>query len=193
MFSKTHSSIRAALRIVVLLLWTAGFVFAQQTASKDLGQSIDPFQASSGKPVVLIFLSTDCPISNRYAPTIQALAVKYESKAAFWLVYPAKAESPTAISARVQEYGYHLPWLRDPDHVLVRKAQATITPEAAVFDTDGKLQYHGRIDDLYQSISRSRRSPTQHDVELALDEILAHKPVTNHSQPAIGCYLSDLQ
>ena len=35
------------------------------------GKPVDPLHANPGKPVVLIFVRTDCPISNRYAPTIQ--------------------------------------------------------------------------------------------------------------------------
>jgi hypothetical protein len=34
------------------------------------GNRVDPFQMSDGKALVLIFMRTDCPISNRYAPTI---------------------------------------------------------------------------------------------------------------------------
>lgn len=184
---------RAVLCIAMLLICLGTVAHAQQPAQDDPRHFTDPFQASAGKPLVLFFLSIDCPISNRYAPTIQALAQKYEGRAAFYLVYPAKAESTDAISAGVREYAYRLPWLRDPERVLVSKAQATITPEAAVFDANGKLQYHGRIDDLYQSISRTRRAPTQHDVEIALDQLLTRKPVAVHAQPAVGCYLSDLQ
>ncbi len=35
------------------------------------GKVVDPFEMAAGKPVVFIFVRTDCPISNRYAPTIQ--------------------------------------------------------------------------------------------------------------------------
>jgi thiol-disulfide isomerase/thioredoxin len=189
----SHGFFRAALRIGSLVCFAGSLVYAQQSPTDQRGQSVDPFHTASGKPTVLIFLTIDCPISNRYAPTIQALAAKYAGRIAFWLVYPARLDSPTAITASVEGYGYRIPWLRDPDRVLVHKAQATITPEAAVFDADGHLQYHGRIDDLYQTISRARPAPTHHDVDEVLQQILAKQAIIKHGAPAVGCYISDLQ
>ena len=193
MRARINGFFRLSLRLGALLVFAASLVFAQQRPTDQSGQSVDPLHAAAGKPTVLIFVTTDCPVSNRYAPTLQALASKYAGSVAFWLVYPAKSDSPATIAASVREYGYHIPWLRDPDRLLVHKAQATITPEAAVFDADGHLQYHGRIDDLYQSIGRSRSAATHHDVDDVLQQVLAKQPVTNHGAPAVGCYISDLQ
>src|SRR5277367_993787 len=78
----------------------------EQPTSVDLsGTPVDPLKAAPGKLVVLLFVRTDCPISNRYAPTIQKLSAQYASKAAFWLVYPDKGESSAAIEAHLHEYG----------------------------------------------------------------------------------------
>ena len=41
------------------------------------GHAVDPFASASGKPVVLIFLRRDCPISGRYAPVIQKISSEY--------------------------------------------------------------------------------------------------------------------
>lgn len=157
------------------------------------GNVVDPLRESAGKPVVLVFLSTDCPICNRYAPAIQALASKHGGRVDVWLVYPSNLEKSSEIAARVQEYGYKLPWVRDPDHVLVAKSGVTITPEAAVFDQHGRLQYHGRIDDLYESISRSRPAATKHDVDDAVSAILSGEEIAVHSNPAVGCYIADMR
>lgn len=193
MFRAGGSYSVTALGVFALTLCLAAVAaIAQQGPTDEHGKAVDPL-AANGKPVVLIFLSTDCPISNRYAPTIQALAKKYDAQVKFWLVYPSAQDSPDAIAARLHEYGYELPWLRDPDHALVAKARVTITPEAAVFDPQGQLQYHGRIDDLYESISRSRRAPTTHDLDDAVQEIVSGKAVNNHSSPAVGCYITDMR
>src|SRR5881296_1094780 len=37
------------------------------------GRPLDPFDSANAKAVVLIFVGTDCPISNRYAPEIRRL------------------------------------------------------------------------------------------------------------------------
>ena len=154
---------------------------------------LDPIAASHGKPVVLIFLRTDCPISQRYAPTIQKLAAKYAGQATFWLVFPAKGDSAEIIAGHTREYGYTLATLPDPNHVLVNLAKVTLMPETAVFDGHGALRYHGRIDDLYIAFGRSRRAPTTHDLDDALIAVLAGKPVTHDARPAVGCYIADLK
>ncbi len=120
------------------------------------GKPVDPLHADVGKPVVLIFVRTDCPISNRYAPTIQRLSAQYAGKAAFWLVYPDKSESSAAIEQHLHAYGYKLPALHDPQHSLVNLGQAQVTPEVAVFDASGQLVYHGRIDNWYVTFGHSR-------------------------------------
>src|SRR3989442_1606376 len=53
------------------------------------GQEINPFQSSEAKWVAFIFISVDCPISNRYAPEIRRLHAKFAGRGVkFWLVYP---------------------------------------------------------------------------------------------------------
>src|ERR1700753_2331444 len=65
------------------------------------GAAVDPLRASGEKIVVLVFVRVDCPISNRYAPTIQEIErrVKLENagRVAFWLVYPDRSESAEQI------------------------------------------------------------------------------------------------
>jgi thiol-disulfide isomerase/thioredoxin len=112
-----------------------GRVFALDLA----GKPVDPFEIASGKPVVFIFVRTDCPISNRYAPTIQALSRKYASEALLVLVYPDKSETPTAIEKHLHEYGYKNEALLDTRHNLVKLSQVEITPEAAVFNARANL------------------------------------------------------
>ncbi len=175
-----------------LVCLAAACAIAQSVTDRE-GRPANPIADNHGKPVVLIFVRTDCPISNRYAPTIQKLAAAYAAKAKFWLVYPNKADTGTAIAAHVAEYGYGFPWLRDPDHVRVAQAKATITPEAALFDAQGKLRYHGRIDNLYMSPGRTRRAPTKNDLGDALTAVLAGKSVNVDASPAIGCYIADVK
>jgi thiol-disulfide isomerase/thioredoxin len=64
------------------------------------GTTVDPLKLSEGQVVVMLFVRTDCPISNRYAPTIQHLSEKFRGRANFWLVYPDAAESAARISPR---------------------------------------------------------------------------------------------
>jgi hypothetical protein len=165
-----------------------------QSGALDLsGVPIDPFKASPGKVVVLVFVRTDCPISNRYSPAIQRISAARATDTSFWLIYPDKAESPNAIRKHQNDFGYTLPALRDVRHELVRLSHAQITPEAAVFDAHRRLIYHGRIDNLYEDIGRARTAATTHELEDAIQAALNGKALPSDTAPAVGCYISDLE
>lgn len=178
----------AALLLFALSSWPAG----QMTALHLDGTPADPFLAASGKPVVLVFLRTDCPISNRYAPLIQRISSRYAAKVSFWLVYPSKTTSAEKIRQHEREYGYKLPALRDPRHALATKAQVQVTPEAAVFDGNHRLFYHGRIDDLYQDFGRARPAATTHELDDAIQAALSGK-TPPRNMPGVGCFIADLE
>jgi hypothetical protein len=154
---------------------------------------IDPFQKTDAKAVVFIFVRTDCPISNRYAPEIQRISQKYASQGiSFWLVYPDPDAAPDEIAKHVKEYQLALNVLRDPRHVLVKRAGVLVTPEAAVFTPNGRELYHGRIDDRTVDFGKDRPEPTSHDLEDALDAALNGRPVPSRTTSAVGCYISEL-
>jgi thioredoxin family protein len=157
------------------------------------GRIVNPLAADSGKVAVLIFVRRDCPVSGRYAPVIQQISKRYEDRANFWLVYPAKTDSPQAIRKYLQDYGYHLPALRDAKHALVKLAHAQITPQVAVFDRGHQLVYDGRIDNWYVDFFRARPAPTTHELDDAIRAALAGKPAPKSAVRGVGCYISDLQ
>ena len=189
------------LRIVCVIFLCCGFgaplrvpQTGQSVWAENLdGKTVDPFKSSEGKIVVLFFVRTDCPISNRYAPAIQKLHEKFRGKADFWLVYPDASETATRIRAHDEEFHLRIPALRDVHRELVKRSHATITPESAVFDSNGKLIYHGRIDNWYEDFGRSRSAPTTHELEDAIRNTLGGNPTVPDHADAVGCYISDLK
>jgi hypothetical protein len=155
---------------------------------------VDPFAAPAGtRAIVFLFTSTDCPISNRYAPEVRRLAASFGTQGVvFRLVYPNPAEATAAIRQHMAAFGYRgaAEAFRDPDHVLVKAAGATVTPEAAVF-AGGKLVYHGRIDDRYVDLGLERPAATTRDLADALTAVIAGKPVHPSSTQAVGCFIAD--
>lgn len=157
------------------------------------GKSVDPFKSSALPATVLLFVRTDCPISNRYAPVIQKLAEEFRGQANFWLVYPDADESPARIRTHLADFRYSIPALRDLHHTLVNRAQASVTPECAVFAASGKLVYHGRIDNWYEDFGRSRAAPSSHELEDAIRKALAGRAMVPDHANAVGCYIADLK
>jgi protein-disulfide isomerase len=140
---------------------------------------------------VYVFTTTDCPISNRYAPEIQRLAAKFGAQANFVLVYPVAGDTPQRISEHKKKFAYALRHLRDTDQKLVKMTGVTVTPEVAVMN-GSQLLYRGRIDDRYIDLGKDRQVPTQHDLEAALNAAIAGKPIAVKQTQAVGCFLADL-
>jgi thiol-disulfide isomerase/thioredoxin len=192
-----HSSRVIRLVVLIMVAWLAPLASTSPAAENtgfDLrGNPVDPLKSAGGKVVVLVFVRTDCPVSNRYAPFIQKLSTEQAGKAAFWLIYPGKSESVEAIRKHEREYGYKIPALRDPQHVLVKESQVQITPEVAVFDASKRLVYHGRIDNLYEDIGRARSTATTHELEDAIFAALTGRSLAVDATHGVGCYISDLE
>jgi AhpC/TSA family len=188
------SAFRAShLLLGAMLLLAPELALSQHDAIDLDGKPANPFDKSSGKIVVLVFLRRDCPVSSRYAPVIQKISAQHERDASFWLVFPDKTETRQTIEKYLLDYSYHLPALRDPEHVLVKLAQVQITPEVAVFNRNHQLLYDGRIDNRYLDLGRSRLAPTTHDLADAIDAALAGKALPTNEVRGVGCYISDLE
>ncbi len=159
------------------------------------GAPTDALQAPAGtKAIVFLFTSTDCPISNRYAPEVRRIAESFASKGVvFRLVYPSPSEDAKAIREHMAAFSYagSAEAVRDPKLALVKFVGATVTPEVAIF-ANGRIVYRGRIDDRFVDLGRERPAPTERDLFDALSAVMAGKPVAHASTPAIGCFISDL-
>lgn len=150
------------------------------------GRAVDPL-AGAAAATVLVFVSTRCPISNRYAPELRRLHARFAPRGVeFRLVYPLAGESPSLIRDHVRDYAYPFPAARDPEHALVARAGVTVTPEVAVFRT-GELIYRGRIDDREVDFGVTRPAATQHDLEDALENVLAGRRVETKFTRTVGC------
>jgi thiol-disulfide isomerase/thioredoxin len=149
------------------------------------------FSPHGEKAVVLLFIRSDCPISNRYAPELQRLYKRYSPGGIdFVLVYPEPGLSPAAMKEHGREYGYSIPAVLDANHQYVARAKAQVTPEAAVF-VHGERVYAGRIDDWYVDIGKSRAQPMQRDLEQEVSAILAGKIPRFHETKAVGCAIEN--
>src|SRR5271168_4038197 len=188
----THHVFYSALTASLLLGLFSSASRAQQVPFDLNGAPADPFHAAGGKIVVLVFIRTDCPVSNRYAPLIRQLSARYAEKVSFSLVYPDKSTSTESIRKHERDFGYTLPALRDPKHVLVKQGQVQVTPEVAVFDASQRLVYHGRIDDQFQDFGHARPAATTHELEDAIRAAMAGTAGPAHA-PGVGCYISDLE
>ena len=178
----------------VLMCLGSSRALVQEPVPEDLsGRTVDPF-AGQEQVEVFLFARSDCPITQRYAPELRRIARVFERQPVkFWLVFPDPAETRTNVRSFIDQFGFPGTPIFDPKHTLVRRAKATTAPEAAVFNRNGMLVYHGRIDDWYVDIGKASSAPRVHDLEDAIAATLSLRPVAHAATKAVGCSLADIE
>ena len=175
-----------------LLLAACSWAAAPQFGLHDTqGAEHTPAEWNGKKAVLLLFVTTDCPVANSYVPEMNRIHDAYAPRGV--LVWAVQAD-PTVPSPDVvryaHDYHYDFPLLIDPRQSLVAMAGATITPQAAVLSPEGKVLYLGRIDNRVADFGKQRFQATVPDLRNALDEVLAGKPVEHPFTKSIGCAIN---
>lgn len=142
--------------------------------------------------VVLFFVTTDCPLSNGYAPEMNRIEQAYAPRGvAFYAVQGDTTIPDEEVRRHAQDYGYRFPALLDPGQILVRSTGATVTPEAAILSPEGAVLYLGRIDNRVEDFGKVRVQATEFDLREALDAVLARRPVPHSRTHALGCAITN--
>ena len=135
------------------------------------------------KAIVIMFIATECPVSNDYNSRMESLSKKFSQKEiAFIGINSNKAESVEMIKEHAEEKGLTFTILKDEKNIIADKFEASFTPEVYVLNSDFNILYHGRIDN-----ARKESEVEVKDLENALNEILAGKEVTKKETKAFGC------
>ena len=168
---------------------TAAAPLAWQTRDVD-GVVRDLFRPA-GPVGVILFVSSDCPVTNGYAPEIQSICEGTRTKGgSCTLVYEDFSIDAAAVRAHRDEYRYgQIPAVIDRDRAIAQRAKATITPQAVVVTPAGVIKYRGRIDDRYIALGKQRRVVTSHDLRVAIDAVIGGKPVPHAETEAVGCFI----
>jgi peroxiredoxin len=132
---------------------------------------------------VVIFVATQCPVSNDYNARMEKLAQDYKVRGIALVGINANVtESADAVKAHASENKLTFPILKDPGNKIADRFGATKTPEAYFLDASNKLVYHGRIDN-----SRDASGVNASELRDAMEAILAGKPVAKTTAMAFGC------
>jgi peroxiredoxin len=193
----------AAIGVVLGVAWI-GFALVRpsQTVQAAVGGKIDQFTLddyrgrarslsdwSESKLVVVAFLGTECPLATLYAPRLSELAARWAPKGvAFVGINSNQQDSVTEVGNYAQRYGITFPILKDPANKVADQFGATRTPELIVLDEDRAIRYRGRIDDQY-GIGVQKPKALRKDLELAIEELLAGKPVSQPTTELAGCLI----
>jgi peroxiredoxin len=131
--------------------------------------------------VVIMFLSTVCPYSNFHSDRIRELSRELSPKGVLFVgVNSNRTETPEEVVSHARAHGHVFPFIKDHGNKIANFLGAQLTPEVFVFDRQGRLRYHGRIESKY-------RSP---DLKNALEAILGDRPVRVAEAKAFGCAIT---
>jgi peroxiredoxin len=147
------------------------------------GKKVSLTDYKDAKAIVIMFIATECPVSNAYNERMAALHQDYKSKGIVFLgINSNKQESLDDMREHAREHKHEFTILKDRDNIVADKFDAQFTPEVFVLGKNLEIQYHGRIDN-----NRSEGKVSSKDLRNALDEILAGKSVSNARTKAFGC------
>ncbi|MFM9946711.1 MAG: redoxin domain-containing protein [Saprospiraceae bacterium] len=144
-------------------------------------------ERSDDKPAVFIFLSTDCPICQKYSKTLRELASSYPSVKFVGVM--TKWEKPDAIRQFIREYELPFPVLQDKRHRFLVQLQANVTPEVFFFNESMELLYSGAIDNWFFALGKHRPASTENYLIEAIEAwSRGEAPKISRTTP-IGCVI----
>lgn len=185
------------LMVTLLIAWPAcraetaniGKTIANFALHDYLGAPHTLAEFAKNKLIVVAFVGADCPLANRYADRLVEMAKEYQARGvAFIAIDSNQQDSLAQLAHLARVHKIEFPLLKDPGNVVADQFGALRSPEVFVLDSDCVLRYRGRVDDQY-GIGYMRPAPKQRDLALALDELLAGKPVSRPVTEASGCLI----
>ena len=138
---------------------------------------------------VVVFLAPLCPICQDYTYFLNALHDHWKATDApveMVGVFPEGSASQDEIQRFTDTYGVAWPLQLDTEGV-VNSLDARWTPEVFVLDSLGRVQYRGRVNDLYVSLGKHRPKPKRHDLRDAVAALLSGQAPRDSVTPVIGC------
>ncbi|MBX3025986.1 thioredoxin family protein [bacterium] len=190
--------------MTVRSLLVVGLLFAAPAAALDLGatapkadvkmRSVDGpavsiAEIAGTKGTLVIFTCNHCPWAKAWEQRIATLGNTYGKRGIG--VIAINANDPAAYAddsydgmvARARALGLQFPYVVDSGSTVARAFAAERTPEAFLFDAQGRLVYHGTIDDNAEHADQVKEAYLAN----ALEAVASGQPVAVKETKALGC------
>lgn len=142
------------------------------------------------KPLVTLFLMTDCPIANASAPEIARTLEQYKSSPVDFIVVYVDADlSLKKIEEHQAKYNLQCLSVLDPYRLWTQRLSIDIAPQVTIHDANGSLLYQGRIDDRYNDYGKRKAEATVHYLFDSIGSVLAGKKPEPRQTKPIGCHV----
>ncbi len=152
------------------------------------GKEVTIADVTGKNGTLVVFTSKHCPFAKAWQERIAAIGNSGKDKGIGVIAinsndptdYPE--DSYSEMQNRAKMLGFAFPYVVDATSDVARAFDAKRTPEAFLFDKDGKLVYHGAIDD-----SQDASGVTQHFLQDAIAASTTGQPVANKETKFVGC------
>ena len=163
-------------------------LFPRETLPDSAGGNLSLIDARGRVATVLVCISVECPISNEYTPTLNRLADAFRERGVnFIAINPNAGQTLRDMADYVREFKLAFPFVKDTGGKISKRLLFKVTPEVCVFDAAGKQVYCGRIDDRYRARGSAATNVVASDLQQALEQVMAGKPVSVARTKAVGC------
>lgn len=153
---------------------------------------------ADSKFLIVLFTSNHCPTAQAYEERVKKIVLDYKPKGVALVAiqpnsprglridelgYTELGDSFEEMKIRAREKSFNYPYVDDgATQKTARAYGCKATPHVFVFDESRKLRYAGRIDD-----SERPEYVKVHDLQNALDALLAGEEIKVKTTPAFGC------
>ncbi|MGE0709055.1 MAG: redoxin domain-containing protein [Planctomycetota bacterium] len=142
-----------------------------------------------GQPrlIALVFTTVECPMVKRVLPRVVALSRELRPKGVqFLAVDVGPGDDLRAVATQALDCEADFPFVKDFSGDAIRRLGVDRTALVVVLDEQRRVRYRGRVDDQYR-LGGVRPKATREDLRLALEELLAGKPVSVPETAVDGC------
>jgi peroxiredoxin len=149
--------------------------------------SLDDFKTS--RTLVVFFTCNHCPFVTGSDEVTRATALRFKDKGVAFIAINSNSENThqeddfNNMVKRMNEQRFPWVYVRDKSQDVARAYGALRTPHFFVFNEERRLVYTGRGVDN----PRNTAEMTTNDLERALEEVVAGKPVSIPLTNPIGC------
>jgi peroxiredoxin/mono/diheme cytochrome c family protein len=192
-----------ALAVAVLCCGKA--LLAVEAPSEPIGKKIADFSLPdyrgkvhslsehNGKPVVVAFIGTECPLAKTYGTRLRELASEFEKQGVVFLGMDSNQQDTLSeIGAFARAHEIAFPILKDNNNEIADRFGAVRTPEVFLLDKDHVVRYWGRVDDQYgfkTGAGYVKPKLSERNLADAITQVLAGKEVSRPIVKADGCFI----
>ncbi|MFQ5518663.1 MAG: thioredoxin family protein [Mariprofundus sp.] len=141
------------------------------------------------KGLLVVVTCNHCPYAIAVWPRVIRLAKAIREKGVNTVainpnIHPDYPEdSPAAMQEKIKEWGIDFPYLVDDKQAVSKALGAQCTPDIYLYNSDGELYYHGRIDDYWKDESKV----STEELAPAVDAMVAGEDAPAIQHPTISC------